>query len=168
MGKLRSPANTGPAGLGRERGFSLLEVLIAVLVLSIGLLGLAGLYAVGLRSVDSANLRTQATILAEDMLERMRANREAAFAGEYNIPDLDAIDSGTGVAATDLAEWKRRLGLVFQQPVGSSIDCDAAGVCVVTVSFDDTRGLLGLTPAGDEDEEPAPSTPSAFTFSTRL
>jgi type IV pilus assembly protein PilV len=150
-----------------QRGFSLLEVLVAVLVLSIGLLGLAGLYAVGLRSVDSANLRTQATILAEDMLERMRANREAATAGAYDIANLEQDPSGDAVAATDVAEWKWRLGLVFQQP-GGSIACDGAGVCVVTLSFDDTRGLLGVPTEVEEGEDPTPATPSAFTFSTRL
>lgn len=150
-----------------QRGFSLLEVLIAVLVLSIGLLGLAGLYAVGLRSVDSANLRTQATVLTQDILERMRANRDAAIAGEYNISDLDAITAGASVAQTDLLEWKWRLGLVFQSPDGS-IDCDDGGICRVTVSFDDTRGLLGVPIAAAEGEEPTPAMPSAFTFSTRL
>jgi type IV pilus assembly protein PilV len=150
-----------------QRGFSLLEVLVAVLVLSIGLLGLAGLYAVGLRSVDSANLRTQATILAEDMLERMRANREAATAGAYDIANLEQDPSGDTAAATDVAEWKWRLGLVFQQPDGS-IACDGNGVCVVTLSFDDTRGLLGVPTEVEEGEDPTPATPSAFTFSTRL
>lgn len=148
-------------------GFSLLEVLIAVLVLSIGLLGLAGLHAVGLRSVDSANLRTQATVLAQDILERMRANRDAAIAGDYNIADLEAVAAGASAAQTDLLEWKWRLGLVFQSPDGS-IDCDATGVCLVTVSFDDTRGLLGVPTAAEEGEGATPSSSSAFTFTTRL
>lgn len=164
MGASVCPAKGRPPD---QRGFSLLEVLIAVLVLSIGLLGLAGLYAVGLRSVDSANLRTQATVLAQDILERMRANRDAAIAGGYDIASLSATPSGDATAATDVAEWKWRLGLVLQEPAGS-IACDGTGVCVVTVSFNDTRGLLGAPTATAEGEESAPAAPFAFTFSTRL
>ena len=66
-------------------GFTMVELLVAVLVLSIGLLGLAGLQAAGLRNNQSAYLRSQATILAYDVADRMRATRAAAAAGAYNI-----------------------------------------------------------------------------------
>ena len=57
-----------------EKGFTLLEVLIALLVLSIGLLGLAALQTTGLRSNQMASIRTTATQLAYDITDRMRAN----------------------------------------------------------------------------------------------
>tara|TARA_Y100001934_G_C12174415_1_gene688262 strand:+ start:59 stop:547 length:489 start_codon:yes stop_codon:yes gene_type:complete len=56
-------------------GFSLLEVLIALVVLSVGLLGLAALQANGLRGSSSAFQRNQAVLMASDMADRMRANR---------------------------------------------------------------------------------------------
>lgn len=59
-----------------QQGFTLLEVLIALLVLSIGLLGLAALQTTGLRSNQMANMRTIATQLAYDIADRMRANEE--------------------------------------------------------------------------------------------
>lgn len=56
------------------RGFTLLEVLVALIILSVGLLGLANLQILGLRSSQGAFQRSQATILAEEMAERMQAN----------------------------------------------------------------------------------------------
>ena len=62
----------------RARGFTLLEVLIALLVLSLGLLGLAGLQAYSMRNNQSANYRTQATNLAYQMADLVRSYRGAA------------------------------------------------------------------------------------------
>ncbi len=58
----------------RQTGFSLLEVLIAIVITSIGLLGLAGMQATGLRNNHSAYHRSQATVLAYDIADRMRSN----------------------------------------------------------------------------------------------
>lgn len=58
-----------------QSGFTMIEVLIAVLVLSIGLLGLAGLQAASLHNNHSAYLRSQATLLAYGIADRMRANQ---------------------------------------------------------------------------------------------
>ena len=66
----------------RQRGFTLLEVLIAVMLLAVGLLGLAGLQAVSLRNNHSAYLRSQATMLTYDIIDSMRTNRSAAQAAE--------------------------------------------------------------------------------------
>ena len=58
----------------RHRGFTLLEVLIALLVFSLGLLGMAGLLIVSVKTNHSAYLRTQASFLAQSMADRMRSN----------------------------------------------------------------------------------------------
>lgn len=71
------------------RGFSLFEVLITVVVVSIGLLGLAGLQFAGLRASNQAQDHTIATHLAQDAIERIRANRIAG-AGAYNATITDA------------------------------------------------------------------------------
>ncbi len=65
----------------RESGFSLIEVLAALLVLSIGLFGLVMLQ--GLRLTTDSYQRTQATLLAYDLMDRMRANKVGADAGAY-------------------------------------------------------------------------------------
>jgi type IV pilus assembly protein PilV len=112
--------------LSRQSGFTLVEILIALLVLSIGLLGLAGLQTAGLRANHSANLRTQATLLAYDMTDRMRANREGYEDGDYNDPTATQ-HSGCGtvtgctpaqMAEQDRYEWDERVAEALPQGVG--------------------------------------------------
>ena len=69
----------------RQAGFSLIEVMVAVLVLGIGLLGFALLQTMTLRFTQSANYRTQATNLAYDLLDQMRANRHLAAAARRRL-----------------------------------------------------------------------------------
>jgi type IV pilus assembly protein PilV len=81
-----------------ERGFTLLEVLIALLVLAIGLLGLAALQTTGLRSNTMATSRTHATQLTYDISDRMRAN----VAGSYNTDPNNVVQNtvdGYGMAS---------------------------------------------------------------------
>jgi len=68
----------------RQGGFTLLEVLIALLVLSIGLLGIGKMMMLSARANDSAYMRSQATALAYTMLDAMRANRQAAIVQGYD------------------------------------------------------------------------------------
>ena len=96
----------------RDAGFTLLEVLIALVVLSIGLLGLAALQSTGLRSTHGANLVSQSSILAYDMADRIRANPQvvASYVGyETDCPEpapaLGANPDTAALAAFDLAQW---------------------------------------------------------------
>lgn len=123
------------------RGFTLLEVLVAILVLSIGLLGLAGLMASSLKNSHSAYQRTQATWLAYDALDRMRANRQVALAQGYDLA-LGETPGGSGLAATDLSEWDT--ALTDTLPAGDgSISVAAGGVVKIIVQWNDTRGTGG-------------------------
>jgi len=87
-----------------ERGFTLIEILVAVLVLSFGLLGLAMLQATGLRFNTDSYLRSQATVLAYDLVDRMRANKAGADAGNY------CLTSTTPVCATTAAPTAQTCG----------------------------------------------------------
>lgn len=92
----------------RESGFSLIEVLIALLVLAIGLLGLAALQAQGLRFNHDAYVRTQATNIAYDIIDRMRTDRTNA--GAYTVADPGGICSTTDAdASNDLTCWYQAL-----------------------------------------------------------
>jgi type IV pilus assembly protein PilV len=144
----------------RQSGFSLLEVLIALLILSIGLLGLAALQTTGLRSNQMASMRTRATEVAYDITDRMRANPAGVAANEYVIALTDApVDtSATGTALGDLTAWRANVqGL----PGGASAitQCDTAGGCdglthIITVYWDESRtGATGTNcpPLSDDD-----------------
>lgn len=77
----------------KHRGFTLLEVMVALLILSIGLLGLAALQLTGMRFNTDAYTRTQATIFAYDIIDRIRANPVGRINGNYNVPDTAAADA---------------------------------------------------------------------------
>jgi len=123
------------------RGFTLLEVLVAIVVLSIGLLGLAGLMASSLKNSHSAYQRTQATWLAYDALDRMRANRQVAMAGGYNLA-LGATPGGSALAAIDLGEWDAALANTLPAGKGS-IAVAAGGAVKIVVQWNDARGTGG-------------------------
>jgi type IV pilus assembly protein PilV len=88
----------------RTRGFTLVEVLIALIVLSIGMLGIAALYLESVRANRTALYRTEAVNLAADMADRMRANRNPADAYDCGDPCL-AANGGNAQAITDLTAW---------------------------------------------------------------
>lgn len=87
-----------------DSGFSLIEVLVALLVLSIGLLGLAMLQVQGMRFTADSYQRSQATILAYDLMDRMRANKVGADAGAYCLtvpaPAVTCTTTAPPVAVT--------------------------------------------------------------------
>ena len=94
-----------------QQGFTMIEVLVTVIILSIGLLGLAGLQATSLRNNQSAFLRSQATILAYDIADRIRANFAGATNGSYNFdtgngaPGLVSdCNTTTGCTAAEMAQ----------------------------------------------------------------
>lgn len=106
-------------------GLSLIEVLIAVAVLAIGLLGLSFLQAMGLRNNTSAEHRTQAIYLAYDILDRIRANQTANYAIALNATPANATNCSAAnancapqtMADYDLSQWKCTLGKYNQQAV---------------------------------------------------
>ncbi|HEY1090177.1 type IV pilus modification protein PilV [Hydrogenophaga sp. YM1] len=132
----------------RERGVGLIEVLVAVLVLSLGLLGMAGLQANALKANQSSYGRSQAVMLSYYMLDVLRADRVGAIALNYNMPSTCSPDA---VATADLSGNSRKHWLQsMRNTLGDTddtcgaISCDAAGVCTVTIVWDDSRaGGLG-------------------------
>jgi type IV pilus assembly protein PilV len=126
------------------RGVTLIEVLIALVVFSIGLLGLAGLQTFSLRFNTSAYYRTQATALAYGLADRMRANRQGALDGLYTgdfaspAPDCDADAAGGGTPAEDVAAWRN--ALACQLPEGNGAIASNGTEFTITVQWDDSHG----------------------------
>ena len=133
-----------------NRGFTLLEVLIAVVVLSIGLLGIAGLQSFGQQSNHSSYLRSQATALANDMIDRMRANRAGVQNGDYNAVDTTASTysdpgcegatcSSSEMAQYDMYDWQQELATQLPTGNGTVTGAGSGSVFTVTVMWDDDR-----------------------------
>ena len=143
----------------RQSGITLLEILIAVVVLSIGLLGVAGLQLTGLKNGQQSYQRSQATALAYEIADRMRANRLQAVANVYQLnpgtgatatpaapaPDCSAAAcTGAQLAAWDVYDWYRRLQATL--PTGAArIECSLPAACAsgvlqtVTIIWDEDR-----------------------------
>ena len=133
------------AALPRCRGMTLVEILVALLVLSIGMLGFAALQTTSLRFNTSAYYRTQATALAYDLSDRMRANRQAALDGAYTVafqnppPACNAIAQGVGsVAEQDLAAWRNAMACRIPESTGSVVP--NGNEVTVTVRWNDSQG----------------------------
>lgn len=147
--EMKTPDRSPSLRIARQGGFTLVEVLVTVIVLAIGLLGLAGLQLNGMRYTHSAYQRSQATILTNDIIDRMRANRATAEDGAYDIAIGAAASEvscrGTetnctpaNLAAADLFEWKQALAAVL--PAGDGAVQQDGGSLTVTIQWDDTRG----------------------------
>ena len=102
----------------RQKGFTLIEVMVAILVLAVGLFGMAGMHARVLNGQFDAYQRAQAMQLAQDMVNRIRANPAEGRSplGGYNNtalrwddPAPTACDPELGGAANDLACWHEAL-----------------------------------------------------------
>jgi type IV pilus assembly protein PilV len=96
-----------------QTGFSIVEVLVALVVLAVGMLGMAGLYVTTLRSSGTAISRMQAVNLAADMADRIRANRLAREAYEAEGAEQGCVKTGNCtrelMAANDLFVWRKQI-----------------------------------------------------------
>lgn len=143
----------------RHAGFTLLEVMIALVIFSIGLLGLAGLQAGGLRSNTAAQYRTIATIQAYDMADRIRANPRGVSNGDYNALDDTSPATGNCVTATcnatqmatfDYYEWEKSTQNALPGGHGTVSGAGAGSQFTITVMWDEERtGVTGTGCSGD-------------------
>ena len=125
----------------KQSGFSLVETLVALFVLAIGILGLSALHATSMRGGSSSHHRSQAVLIAYDLMDRLRSNRAVALTGSYNLVLAAAPPAGDGnppLVDGDLAEWfGTHIALL---PAGDAgINCTNTGICTVTVQWDDSR-----------------------------
>jgi len=129
----------------RNAGFTLVEVMIALIVLSVGLLGVAGLEMTGLRANMSSASRTQASYLANDIMDRMRANLDSARNNDYGVT-FGGVISGTTVAASDVTAWLAEISLVLPGGQGQIAVDTTTHLATVSVKWVD--GHTGCTSAG--------------------
>ena len=162
---------------GRSSGFSLIEVLISLVILSVGLLGIAAMVSVSMKSKGSSYLRTQALAQSSAIIDRMRANRATAITGGYNCNDIrgtvtcpsgaltQQTCNGTAntctpaqIAAMDMYEWTQDLQNLLGNGLAKNVSYNIATTTVaqytqvqVSISWDDTianTAINGATTSG--------------------
>lgn len=133
-------------GPRRAAGIGMIEVLIAIVILAFGLLGIAALQTATLRSSQSALQSSQATMQTYAILDAMRANREVARIGGYNLTTMTCTSPDRGsLAMNDLADWIGSLKQTLGASACAKIVCGSVE-CEIAVQWDDTR-------AGGESEQ---------------
>lgn len=130
----------------RQVGSTLVEVLITVLVLSVGLLGMATMQFDGIKRNMDSSFRSQAVNLAYDMSDRIRVNRTGALsAGNgYVIALGAAAPAGATKAAQDIQAWLANLA--NELPSGDGSITRAGNEYTVTVCWDESRDGLAVPP----------------------
>ncbi len=121
------------------RGVGLIEVLIAVLVLAIGLLGVAAMQAAALRNSQSALERSQGVVNTYTILDAMRANVDGVKSGNYNMPMTCTVPATGDLAANDRRFWLQTLQANLGKGACGQISCAANNICTVKVQWDDSR-----------------------------
>lgn len=153
---LTSQHSIRQGGRRQVRGFSLLEILVTLLIVSFALLGAAGLQLRAIRTGQGNQFRTQAILLASDMSERMDANKAAAKAGSYAVAQTSTVTaasscysatcgSPSALATADIYEWEYAITHSTPPLPGASWSIVANGsnsgnpVYQITISWVDRR-----------------------------
>ena len=171
----------------RRGGFSLIEVLVSILVLSFGMLGVASLLATSLSGSHTSSLRTQAIVLADDLADRMRANRTTAIAAAPNTYEgiapaenrcravhyahrhaAPVACTPQELAADDLFDWLAQVAALL--PAGTAV------VCIDSTPDDGTAGAPACDGVGGayaikefwNEKPPRGAVPIAQRFSTSV
>ena len=120
-----------------QRGTTLVETLVALLVLSIGLLGVAALQINALQTNQGAHVRSQASVLAYDIADRMRANRVSALetpTSGYTVL-FGETPTGSTLNKVDLINWK--LALTNTLPAGDGEVLLVGDIAIIRVRWTD-------------------------------
>jgi type IV pilus assembly protein PilV len=133
----------------KQHAFSLIEVLVSIVVIAIGLLGVAKIQANAIRYNHDAVLRAIATIQSNNMLDRLYANQVASSTGQYNalvgIPSrpICTICSSQQIAQMDVHDWNTENAALLPNGQGSVIK--NGNITRIIVRYDkDKTGATGL------------------------
>ncbi|PBP92608.1 type IV pilus modification protein PilV [Pseudomonas congelans] len=141
----------------RQTGMTLIEVLVSVLILAIGLLGAAAIQLNALKYTDSATMSSQASFIAYDMMDRIRANVDGNASANgstnvlatYNLPNLDAAPAANLNKARDqdLSDFKTNIVNFASASGTGSIDVSKAPEVTIIIGWSDTRAAAASNQA---------------------
>lgn len=138
--------------MSNQKGFTLVEVLVAAFILATALLGYGATQALSLKNAKSAYHRSQATNLASDLVDRIRTNNDPAALAEYQargstpgqlteVAGCTNASSGctpVQMADTDLRQWSDNIGRAIRGGTGTLTF--AGGLYTITITWTDSTG----------------------------
>ena len=128
-----------------QSGTSMLEVLVSIVVLTIGALGAAGMQISSLRDTGSASNRFRAVSLAQGMSDSLRADRSSAVKGGGQFESAIAAGACTAADVVPVTRWQNQIACDLPSGKGGvSVDTFTKRA-IVTVEWDDSRGSRGST-----------------------
>ena len=143
-----------------QKGFTLIEVMVAVFVLAVGVLGMAGMQAVSVRESQNSIFRSQADILAGDMADRLRANRADAADELSTNYETDGTNDGgdclgttancdeVELAAYDIFQWQTQIANSnLPSGIGTITRNDGTSEYTILVFWDEDRDGAVVTGA---------------------
>jgi type IV pilus assembly protein PilV len=152
-------------------GFSLLEVLISIIVVAIGLLGVAGLQVAAIKLADTAQIRTSGAALVSNITERIRSNssRATSYALSYGVVPT----STTTQAEQDLAQWRATIAALPNGDASIVVSADPACPALPTTSGFRACSLVTVNVRWSETRHSrssaaGQSAPVVFTATTRI
>ncbi|AJQ92406.1 tfp pilus assembly protein PilV [Gynuella sunshinyii YC6258] len=134
-----------------QTGTSMIEVLVTVVILSVSLLAMAAMQTQSVKLNQSALLRSQANIMAYEIMDRIRINRgkDSTNIAGYTA-DYDATPSGNTLAVQDVSSWRSNLASTLPAGKGA-IDCVAATrLCKVSVKWSEEQ-IFGAAATNNPD-----------------
>ncbi len=162
-----------------QRGMTLIEVLVSVLILAIGLLGAAAIQLNALKYTDSATMSSQASFIAYDMMDRIRANVDGNSSGNgssnvlasYALSSLSSAPTGNQGNAKDQdhADFRANIESFAGATAGKGIiDVSRAPIVTITVGWDDTRAAAASAVALGGSNTPPAANPQTFVLTSRI
>lgn len=144
-----------------QRGFSMIEVLVTLMIIALAMLGAVGLQMQSLRVGQGGQFRAQAVFLAGDLAERMEANKAAAVAGAYVVATSSVPTASVNpctalvclqdqLADNDLAQWESAIAQTLPQASWSVTQTTAGNPSTYTIviSWVDRRSGATYSAAG--------------------
>jgi type IV pilus assembly protein PilV len=127
----------------RQTGFGLIEVLVSLLIVSVGLLGIASLQIVALKNVGSSMERSQAVIQTYSYMDLLRANRAQAVISNLDLPMTCDAENLAG-SLVEQRKWINQLHDTLGSQSCGKVECLGGGKCTITVQWDDSHAEGGL------------------------
>ncbi len=129
--------------ISRQKGVSMIEVLIAILISVIGLFSVMKMQLTAVSNNHSAYFRSQAAIISNALIDQLHANSSSALSGNYDLTLTQTPPTSGGLEVADLTQWRSDLAAGLPLGTGSVVCVQATRICNLTVQWDDSRSLEG-------------------------